>query len=177
MSEPAAGAALVFPSLPAFRSKNPPGHPRRVRVCIASMEFVGPTRNGGIATAYTSLARALADAGHSVTCLYVNVQRTAAEEMQHWIKTYAEYGVALIPLPEITTPELVGPPHLVKSFETFQWLKANDGFDVIHFPECFAPGYHTLVAKEQGLAFGRSTICVGIHGMTAWVRHQPGTPE
>jgi GT2 family glycosyltransferase/glycosyltransferase involved in cell wall biosynthesis len=169
MSKPASGAPLVFPSLPTFPSKTSSGHARPVRVCIASQEFVGPTRNGGIGTAYTSLARALAEAGHEVTCLYVDVQHTAAEEMQQWIKTYKSYGITLTLLPEITKPALVGPPHLVKSFETFQWLRTNDRFDVIHFPECLAPGYHTLVARQQGLAFSRSTICVGVHSMTAWV--------
>jgi glycosyltransferase involved in cell wall biosynthesis/Tfp pilus assembly protein PilF len=170
MSTPASGASRVFPPLPAFPQKTAPGRARPVRVCIASQEFVGPTRNGGIGTAYTSLARALADAGHEVACLHVDGRHVAAEEMQQWIKTYKGYGVTLIPLPEITKPVLNGSQRFVKSFETFQWLRKHDHFDVIHFPECEAPGYHTLVAKQQGLAFGRSAICVGLHSMNAWVK-------
>jgi GT2 family glycosyltransferase/tetratricopeptide (TPR) repeat protein/glycosyltransferase involved in cell wall biosynthesis len=160
----------AFPSLPTFPPTTAPGCAPRVRVCIASEEFVGPTRNGGIGTAYTSLARALADAGHEVTCLHVNARFTPADELKQWIKTYKRYGVTLTPLPEITKPALVGPPPFVKSFETFQWLRKNDRFDVIHFPECQAPGYHCLVAKHQGLAFGRSVLCVGLHSMTAWIQ-------
>ena len=45
----------------------PPAGRQSARVCIASYEFVGPTRTGGIGTAYTSLAEALAGAGHRVT--------------------------------------------------------------------------------------------------------------
>src|SRR5689334_14716920 len=42
----------------------------RSKVCIATPDIVGPIRNGGVGTAYTSLARALAKAGHDVTILY-----------------------------------------------------------------------------------------------------------
>ncbi len=169
-TDTASGAPRVFPSLPAFPPTTTPGKARPVRVCIASQEFAGPSRNGGIGTAYTSLARALADAGHEVTCLHVDGRHVAAEEMQQWIKTYKSHGITLTPLPEITKPVLNGSPRFVKSFETFQWLRKHDRFDVIHFPECEAPGYHTLAARQQGLAFGRSAICVGLHSMNAWVK-------
>jgi len=163
-------APRVFPPLPAFPPQTTAGRARPVRVCIASQEFIGPSRNGGIGTAYTSLARALADAGHEVTCLHVDGRHVAAEEMQQWIQTYKGYGVTLIPLPEIAKPALNGSQRFVKSFETFEWLRKNDRFDVIHFPECEAPGYHSLIAREQGLAFGRSAICVGLHSMNAWIK-------
>jgi GT2 family glycosyltransferase/tetratricopeptide (TPR) repeat protein/glycosyltransferase involved in cell wall biosynthesis len=169
MSHTTSGAPRLFPSLPAFLPGATPGYARPLRICIASQEFVGPTRNGGIGTAYTSLARALADAGHEVTCLHVDARHSAPEEMQKWIKIYQGYGLTLVPLPGIPKPALVGTPQFVKSFETFQWLKKNDRFDVIHFPECEAPGYHTLAARQQGLACGRSVICVGLHSMNAWV--------
>jgi len=40
---------------------------RPLRVCVASFDFVGPVKNGGVGTAFTSLAEALARAGHEVT--------------------------------------------------------------------------------------------------------------
>ena len=39
-------------------------------ICIVTCDTVGPIRNGGIGTAYYSLARMLAAAGHRVTVLY-----------------------------------------------------------------------------------------------------------
>ena len=39
-------------------------------ICIVTCDIVGPIRNGGIGTAYYSMARTLADAGHRVTVLY-----------------------------------------------------------------------------------------------------------
>jgi O-antigen biosynthesis protein len=170
MSHITPGALRVFPPLPASLPKATPSHARPVRICIASQEFVGPTRNGGIGTAYTSLARALADAGHEVTCLHMDARHTDAGQLAQWVERYKGDGLTLVPLPGIAKPELIGPLYFAKSFETFQWLKKNDRFDVIHFPECQAPGYHTLMARAQGLAFGRSFICVGLHSMEVWVK-------
>ena len=45
---------------------------RRLTICVASHDFVGPIRNGGIGTAYTALAEALAADGHQVTALYLH---------------------------------------------------------------------------------------------------------
>ena len=61
-------AKTLFPGLPASPS---PAPAQRVRICIASFDFVGPIRNGGVGTAFTSLGEALADAGHEVTFLYL----------------------------------------------------------------------------------------------------------
>ena len=47
---------------------------RPVRVCVASYEVVGPTKNGGIGTAATSMAELLGAAGHDVTLLYTGWQ-------------------------------------------------------------------------------------------------------
>ncbi|MGA2750771.1 MAG: glycosyltransferase [Verrucomicrobiota bacterium] len=143
---------------------------RPARVCIASQEFVGPTRNGGIGASYTALAQSLAAAGHQVTCLYVGARRAAPAELQPWVETYKRDAIALVPLPEIKTPALDGPDHVIRSFETYDWLRRNDRFDVIHFPDWQGPGYFTLLAKHQRLAFGRSTICVGLRSMTIWLK-------
>jgi O-antigen biosynthesis protein len=170
MSNPSSNTPGRFPSLPAFSPRTTSVRARPLRICIASQEFLGPTRNGGIGTAYTSLARALAGAGHEVTCLHVDARHTAEGEFKKWVEIYKRDRLTLVPLPEINTPALDAPEHLIKSFETFQWLRKNDRFDVIHFPEWQGPGYNTLVARQQGLAFGQSVICVGLHSMTAWLK-------
>ena len=61
----------TYPALPIDGAARPS---RKLRVCIASFDFVGPVRNGGVGTAFTSLAEALAAAGHEVTLLYVSGQ-------------------------------------------------------------------------------------------------------
>ncbi len=160
----------AFPSLPIFPRKDATRPTRPVRVCIASPEFIGPTRNGGIGTAYTSLARSLAKAGHDVTCLYVDARGLNQDEMQKWVENYRRDGINLVPLPEVKKPFLERPIHFTKPYEVYHWLKQNDNFDVIHFSEWQAPGYYTILAKRQGMAFGRSLICLGLHGMLEWIK-------
>lgn len=43
---------------------------RRQRICLLTLDFVGPIRNGGMGTAFLALAEMLVAAGHEVTVLY-----------------------------------------------------------------------------------------------------------
>jgi glycosyltransferase involved in cell wall biosynthesis len=144
-----------------------PGGP--LEICIVSPEFVGPAAHGGAGLACTAMAQALAAAGHRVTCLFLGPKITTDSEWQRWVEKYQADGLSLTALPHLHASTLMGPANLVKSYEAFQWLKKNDRFDIIHFPEHQGPGYHSLTAKHHGLAFKNATICVGIHQLTAWL--------
>ncbi len=141
---------------------------RPLNICIASPEFIGLSNHCSIGIAYTAMAQALAAAGHQVTCLFLGVKQSSPSAWEQWVDKYKRDGLTLIALPQINASEMVAPPHLIKSFETYHWLKRNDRFDIIHFPDRQGPGYHTLTAKHHGLAFGRMTICVDLHSMSAW---------
>jgi glycosyltransferase involved in cell wall biosynthesis len=141
-----------------------------LNVCIASPEFIGLTNHCSIGLAYTAMAQALTAAGHHVTCLYLGAKELNDHAWEHWVEKYRRDGLTLVALPQINASELVAPAHLIKSYETYQWLKKNDRFDIIHFPDRQGPGYHTLMAKHQGLGFARTTICVDLHSMTAWLK-------
>jgi glycosyltransferase involved in cell wall biosynthesis len=143
---------------------------RRLNICIASPEFIGVTHHSSTGVAYTALAQALAAAGHHVTCLFLGAKDPSAQVWEQWVEKYKRDGLTLIPLPQINVSALVAPPHLIKSYEAFHWLKRNDRFDIIHFPDRQGPGYHTLTAKHHGLAFGHATICVDLHSMGAWLK-------
>jgi glycosyltransferase involved in cell wall biosynthesis len=157
-----------------FFSSVPPkvaAHGKRpLNICIASPEFIGLTRHCSTGIAYTALAQALAAAGHHVTCLFLGTKDPSAQAWEQWVEKYKRDGLTLIALPQINASELVAPPHLIKSYETYHWLKKNDRFDIIHFPDRQGPGYHTLTAKHHGLAFGRTTICVDLQSMSAWLK-------
>jgi glycosyltransferase involved in cell wall biosynthesis len=140
---------------------------RTARVCVASYEVVGPTMNGGIGTANTSLAQALARAGHDVTLLFTGREDVDGER---WRAHYAEQGIAFDVLPA----GQVGSPHanLRRSWELFEWLAARDReepFDVIHFPDCQGHGYIPALAKRHGIAFTRTLLVAGVHSSTRWV--------
>jgi GT2 family glycosyltransferase/glycosyltransferase involved in cell wall biosynthesis len=145
--------------------------PRRARrpldLCIVSNGVLGPVRNGGISTLYMGLAEILVEAGHRVTYLYTGGSYTESEPVEHWIEHYRRKQINLVALPE---PEhrLLNSPNLCAAYSTFEWLRQNDHFDVIHFHEWQGHGYFSLLAKHQGLAFGQTTLCVSTHSPSSW---------
>jgi len=143
---------------------------RQVRVCIVTPEFVGPTRNGGIGTAYTSLAQVLARAGHEVTVLYTNGDWSESGSVEHWEEHYRKQGILLVRLRPPDGISVASPYFAKRSYETYLWLKRNEKrFDIVHFPEWQGQGYYSLLAKRQGLAFEQVSFCVGVHSSTKWV--------
>ena len=87
----------TFPSLPKIDFARGSHLPR---VCIATWEIEGPSRNAGIGTAYTSLADALKRAGYDVTVLFLLGCHPTDGNMIDWVDYYrTEKGMKLIPLP------------------------------------------------------------------------------
>jgi GT2 family glycosyltransferase/glycosyltransferase involved in cell wall biosynthesis len=138
------------------------------RVCIASADLVGPVRNGGVGTAFSALATALADAGHEVTLLYLGGDFCENGRLSDWIEHYRRRGIEFVPLPLPELPRLQAPFHVARSQQTYEWLKRNDRFDVIHFSEWLGHGYFSLLARRQGLCFADSLLCVDTHGPSLW---------
>ncbi len=157
----------------------PPAEEPKPRVCIASYEFVGPTRTGGIGTAYTSLAEALADAEQEVTLLFTGWEETTTDPFSHWVRHYRERGIDLQRLPQATPKSIeTGHRHAVRSYQAYRRLRELEQerpFDVIHFPEVLGHGYYSLCARRLGIAFENTTIAVGAHSSTSWVLEANGT--
>ena len=153
----------VFPPLPL-----PSGPPRArpARVCIASFDFVGPVKNGGVGTAFTSLGEALAAAGHEVTLLYLPGKWCENRTLDYWIEYYAKKHIRFVPMPDSGLP-IETTWHTAKAYEAYLWLQQHP-FDVIHFSEWKGPGYFCLRAKHQDLAFANTLLCVHTHGPTLW---------
>lgn len=152
-----------YPPLPAPPEAAIAG---RKRVCIASFDFVGPVKNGGVGTAFTSLGEALAAAGHDVTLLFLAGQWCENRTLPEWIEYYRAKGIRFVPVPD-SGLRINGRWHVNKAYEGYLWLKQQD-FDVIHFSEWKGTGYFALRAKRQGLAFAHTTLCVHTHGPTLW---------
>jgi GT2 family glycosyltransferase/glycosyltransferase involved in cell wall biosynthesis len=161
LSSPA--AANSFPALPLTPDA---AAGRKLRLCVASFDFVGPVKNGGVGTAFTSLACALADAGHEVTCLYLAGDWCENQTLDHWIAHYKKKGIRFVPLPA-SGLRINSRWHVNKAYEGYLWLK-QQRFDVVHFSEWKGPGYFAMRAKNQGLAFADTLLCVHTHGPTLW---------
>jgi glycosyltransferase involved in cell wall biosynthesis/GT2 family glycosyltransferase len=160
---------LTFPSLPKVDAT---GGSRLPRICIATWEIEGPSRNAGIGTAYTSLADALKRAGYEVTVLFLLGCHPSDGNMIDWVDFYrTRKGIKLIPLPMAHEPRIHAAWAASVSYHTYVWLKEHQrDFDVIHFPECQGLGFYSLLAKRQGLAFTDCTFVISTHGPTFWVK-------
>ncbi len=159
----------TFPSLPKVDAPRASGSPR---VCIATWEIEGPSRNAGIGTAYTSLADALKRAGYDVTVLFLLGCHPSDGNMIDWVDYYrTKKGIKLVPLPMAHEPRIHAAWASSVSYHTYVWLKEHQhDFDIIHFPECQGLGFYSLLAKRQGLAFANTTFVVSAHGPTFWVK-------
>jgi glycosyltransferase involved in cell wall biosynthesis len=156
---------LVFPGLPSVKGRKTQPL-RQPRVCIATGDIIGPIRNGGIGTAYFSLASALTEAGHDVTVLYLLGEYCEQGSIAEWRAYYRERGIKFVALPS-SPVKVEGLPKAVTAHDAYHWLKTRE-FDVIHFPEWLGHGYFTALAKHQGLDFPNTIICVGTHSPTLW---------
>ncbi len=140
----------------------------RRKVGICSFEIDGPKR-GGIGTAYASLAKVLAAAGHDVTLVFAG-DRYETGGPEHWRAHYARRGVTfegLPPLAEAVDPQTPWP--LPLSYRAYRHLRERD-FEIVHFPEALGVGFYSLLAARQGLAFRNTVLAVGTHGPSRWVR-------
>ncbi len=151
------------------------------RVAIASYEFVGVVRNGGIGTACTELAQALAQDGHEVDLIFTGWCEDPREEaFDRWRRRYRELGTRLdrIEMGEIANCDAVL-HNASHSLALYRMLKARDAekpYDVIHFVESLGHGFYSLLAKRQGLAFNRATTVVGTHSPRRWLAEAHGIP-
>jgi glycosyltransferase involved in cell wall biosynthesis len=163
-----AGFGLRSGSFPTLQADASVPH-LLARVCIVTPEILGPTRNGGVGTAYTSLALVLAKAGHEVTVLFTGA-RIESGTLSGWESYFASKGIILIALQHSNRRKAGKPYYGENSYEVFSWLRDNHSkFDIVHFGEWQGLGYYSLLAKHQGITFRDITFCIGTHSSTSWL--------
>jgi glycosyltransferase involved in cell wall biosynthesis len=146
----------------------------RMRVCFVTADITGPIRNGGIGSAYYSLARLLADAGHDVTVLYTLGTHSEQKRIGHWIRQYRAWNINFVPMPAPAGPDLKGSVHVRTAWAVYQWL-AERAFDIVHFHEWRGIGFYALHARRQGLCLQNTITVVGSHSPSLW--HKEGMNE
>jgi LPS sulfotransferase NodH/glycosyltransferase involved in cell wall biosynthesis len=145
---------------------------RRRRICLVTVEFHGLFKNGGIGTANTALALALAANGFDVTVAVANSDESGprlkmgdfAELRTYW----RDRGITL----DYVRPHA----HIARSFDdprtasycVFLYVQ-NGGFDVVIFNDNGGQGYYSLLAKHTGVFENPPLLCVVSHGPIDWV--------
>ncbi len=166
---PADPYATEFPSLKEFIDKiKAPG--KKLRVCIATEDIVGPINNGGIGTTYTHLSRLLAENGHKVVIAYLRGSYCQNKSIHHWIDWYKQFGVVFQPVdPDDFQINCSAPQWTKPMYALYQYLK-QENFDLVHVSEWRGSAFLSLVAKKQGLAFKKTMFCVKASSPWLWNR-------
>ena len=139
------------------------------RVCIATPDILGPVKNGGIGTAYSHVARFLAERGHDVVIAYVNGNASNAGLREEARAFYAGFGVAFEPI--VPRPADQGPlaRATAPTWALLDWLRSCERpFDIVHVSEWHGLGYGALLAKSLGVAFGETHFVVKGSSPTLW---------
>ena len=55
---------------PFYQAQHYATRTKALKICLVTNEVVGPVNNGGIGTAFTTMAHTLAQSGHDVTILF-----------------------------------------------------------------------------------------------------------
>lgn len=165
LADPLAGAAADDADL------------RGCRIAIATFELVGLSVPGGIGTAYTALAHALAEAGAEVEVLFTG---WLAGDPAAAIERYRAAGVAVAVLDEDAIERwAVADPHVQRAYAAHAWLAGRheqQPYHVVHVPECAGHGGVLASAKRAGVSLHGATLVTGTHGSSRWVRELNGDP-
>ena len=158
-----------------FTRAYPPFDDKAVRVCLVTSAVAGPTLNGGIATAFYSLAKHMAlsnsdgATNFKVTVLYAaHPYYSNNDKPEYWIKQFANEGIDFVPLPE-SPLSFYGSKFVTRAYRIFEWLRERESsFDVISYHDNMANGYYVALAKHQKLFFTNVFLFVQCHSTVRW---------
>lgn len=149
---------------------------KRARVCIATPDFIGPVRNGGIGTACYYQARNLSEAGYRVSILFTGHDEQARRG--HWQATYGRlHGWDYVDLVEwaeqtLSDQDRLGnypaTPQLRVSRLALEFFKHHN-FDLIFFQDYLGHALYSLHYKRAGLGFEDTRLCVTVHSFRQWI--------
>jgi glycosyltransferase involved in cell wall biosynthesis len=133
------------------------------RVTVIAHELRGFHPAGGMGTATTSLALALAELGHSVEILLGKHPPSSIDA--GWRDAYDHAGVRITPVPQ---SERVEPWEFEHAHKVALGLQA-DPAEVVIAHDFGAPAYAALRLKQAGLAFEDTLFVVFCHGTRRYV--------
>ena len=135
------------------------------RITLVTDELLGYVRTGGIGTATTFLAVALARIGHQVGVLYTG-KPPRAPMAEEWSRLLEQAGVTVRPLERSDTR--VEPSYFARMRDVEAALTA-EAPDVVITQDLAAPAYTALRMRQLGLGLERTLFVVYCHGGRRWI--------
>lgn len=142
------------------------------KIAIVTPHYSGPTHNSGVGSSCAALAEHLAQEGHSVDVLFASGESDEDESFHYWQLENLRKNIRLESIHEAGTLVVSSLP-VRKAYAVYLILKERQ-YDIIHFQDTGGLGYFCFMAKEQGLSFLRTTLCVTLHGPREWVLEATG---
>jgi len=134
------------------------------RVTVVAHELRGFHPVGGMGTATTFLALALARLGHSVEIL---LGKHAPESIDpSWQSLYDDAGIGIRPVPRVA--KAVEPWHFAHAHAVSLGLQESLP-DVVVAHDFGAPAYTALRLRQAGIALGNTLFVVYCHGPRRWI--------
>jgi glycosyltransferase involved in cell wall biosynthesis len=138
--------------------------PTARRVVVIAHELRGFRPAGGMGTAISLLALALARLGHSVEILLGKHDPRSLDP--HWAGVYTEAGIGIRPVPRSTEP--VEPWEFAHAHAVMLGLR-DDPPDVVVAHDFGAPAYSSLRVRQAGLGFEDTLFVLFCHGPRRYV--------
>jgi glycosyltransferase involved in cell wall biosynthesis len=135
------------------------------RVTLVADELLGYGRMGGLGTATSFLAIALAGRGHAVDVLYI-AEASADSPAAEWKRLYADAGVSVRLLTR--SDERTEPSFFARIRDVERSLQANPA-DVVITQDLAAPAYSALRSRQLALSFEKMLFIVYCHGTRQWI--------
>ena len=142
------------------------------RVVVIAHELRGFRPGGGMGTATTLLAMALARLGHSVEILLG--KRDPRTLDPHWAEAYRDAGISIRPVPRMDEP--VEPWEFAHAHGVMLGLR-DDPPDVVVAHDFGAPAYSSLRVRHAGLGFEDTLFVLFCHGPRRYVLDLSGDPD
>jgi glycosyltransferase involved in cell wall biosynthesis len=134
-------------------------------VTVVANELRGFYPSGGMGTATTYLALALARMGHEVEIL-IGWRHSADAIDPDWGGVYRRAGIRVRSVPRSETP--VEPPHFEVAHNIATTLRA-DPPDVVVVHDLGGPAYAALRLRQAGVALERTLFVVFCHGTRRYI--------
>ena len=138
---------------------------RPKRVTLVADELLGFAGSGGLGTATSFLAIALARAGDAVEVLYAG-DAADGRLAPDWAGLYETSGVVVRPLHR--TRVRTEPSFFARMLDVEQAL-ASDPPDVVVVQDLAAPAYTALRKRQLGLGLDGTLFVVFCHGTRSWI--------